>query len=144
MNQVAIYVSDVFAARRQDRTVVVAPPISMSITLIADGERAANVLAKAFQNQGMNIHCCKPTTNLTTVSTTWDVMAYAERQVARLDGLHQKMEEDIAAEYPPLYDPPILLDFPFIATDRHNKILFWNLPDCLTSTCHASFIITSA
>src|ERR1700726_3106359 len=55
MNEVAQYVSDRFDIRRRDSNDIAPPPVSMSITLLADCERAANLLAQAFQNPSMNI-----------------------------------------------------------------------------------------
>jgi hypothetical protein len=71
-------------------------------------------------------------------------MAYTERQATRSDGQNQTMEENMMVEYPPLHNPPLLLDFAFTVTDRRRKILFWNLPGCLTTQRHASFVILSA
>lgn len=74
-----------------------------------------------------------PDTNREAVRTSWDADRYADSLTPKQTGQNPKLEDRLSRAYPADH-PGMYLNEPCVVVDIHGVILYWYLPDSLSTT----------
>ena len=111
------------------------PVLDMPVSLVLECELLAMKAAQAFSNRGIELAVrllAQPEYILVQVS--WDADRYADMLGARPTGQKEAFEKALQTRWPiDAQNKNRYINQPCIVHDRNGKILFWYLPDTLTS-----------